>query len=187
MNQWRGARWLSGRVSDSGARGRGFEAYRRHVVSLSKALYSPKVLVNYPGSGGSVPTWLKKLLTGTLSLNTNKQTNQWNPAIVGANCAGPDQTASTQFIPFMLCLLDTLFDIELQLIKLLLLSQVFVGKIPKDVFEDELIPLIENCGRIWDLRLMMDPMTGFNRGYCFVTFCDKDGAQEAVKQVLHWL
>ena len=40
---------------DSGARGRGFETYRRRVVSLSKTLYSPKVLVNYPGSGGSVP------------------------------------------------------------------------------------------------------------------------------------
>ena len=52
----RGARWLSGRVSDSGARGRGFETYRRRVVSLSKTLYSPKVLVNYPGSDGSVPT-----------------------------------------------------------------------------------------------------------------------------------
>ena len=46
----RGARWLSGRVSDSGARGPGFETYRRRVVSLSKTLYSPKVLVNYPGS-----------------------------------------------------------------------------------------------------------------------------------------
>ena len=36
-----GARWLSGRVSDSGARGRGFETYPRRVVSLSKTLYSP--------------------------------------------------------------------------------------------------------------------------------------------------
>ena len=51
-----GAQWLSGRVSDSGARGLGFETYRRRGVSLSKTLYSPKVLVNYPGSGGSVPT-----------------------------------------------------------------------------------------------------------------------------------
>ena len=51
-----GARWLSGRVSDSGSRGLGFETYLRRVVSLSKTLYSPKVLVNYPGSGGSVPT-----------------------------------------------------------------------------------------------------------------------------------
>ena len=52
----RGARWFSGRVSDSGARGRGFETYRRRVVFLSKTLYSSKVLVNYPGSSGSVPT-----------------------------------------------------------------------------------------------------------------------------------
>ena len=59
----RGARWLSGRVSDSGARGRGFETYRR-VVSLSKTLYSTKVLVNYPGSGGSIPTWLKNCWLG---------------------------------------------------------------------------------------------------------------------------
>ena len=60
----RGARWLSGRVSDSGARGPGFETYLRRVVSLSKTLYSPKVLVNYPGSDGSVPTWLKNCWLG---------------------------------------------------------------------------------------------------------------------------
>ena len=62
---------------------------------------------------------------------------------------------------------------------------MFCGKIPKDVFEDQLIPIFEKCGRIWDLRLMMDPLTGLNRGYCFVTFVDKSGAQEAVKQVSH--
>ena len=60
---------------------------------------------------------------------------------------------------------------------------MFCGKIPKDVFEDELIPLFEKCGVIWDLRLMMDPITGLNRGYAFVTFTDKSSAQEAVKQV----
>ena len=64
INITRGARWRSGRVSDSGARGRGFETYRRRVVSLSKTLYSPKVLVNYPGSYGSVPTWLKNCWLG---------------------------------------------------------------------------------------------------------------------------
>ena len=42
----RGVRWLSGRASDSGARGRrGFDTYLRRAVSLSKTLYSPKVLV----------------------------------------------------------------------------------------------------------------------------------------------
>ena len=40
--KFRGARRLSGRVSDSGARGRGFVTYRRRVMSLSKTLYSPK-------------------------------------------------------------------------------------------------------------------------------------------------
>ena len=60
-------------MSDSGARGRGFDTYRRRVVSLSKTLYSPKVLVNYPGSGGSVQTWLKNCLLGRkASTQTNK-------------------------------------------------------------------------------------------------------------------
>jgi len=61
--------------------------------------------------------------------------------------------------------------------------EVFCGKIPKEVFEDELIPLFEKCGTIWDLRLMMDPMTGLNRGFCFTTFTDISGAKEAVSQL----
>lgn len=61
--------------------------------------------------------------------------------------------------------------------------QVFCGKIPRDVYEDELIPLFEKCGTIWDLRLMMDPLTNLNRGYAFVTFTTTEAAQEAVNQV----
>uniref|UniRef100_A0A8C5GM57 Heterogeneous nuclear ribonucleoprotein Q n=1 Tax=Gouania willdenowi TaxID=441366 RepID=A0A8C5GM57_GOUWI len=60
-------------------------------------------------------------------------------------------------------------------------TEIFVGKIPRDLFEDELIPLFEKAGPIWDLRLMMDPLSGLNRGYAFVTFCTKEAAQQAVK------
>lgn len=51
------------------------------------------------------------------------------------------------------------------------------------MYEDELIPLFEKCGVIWDLRLMMDPMTGTNRGYAFVTFTTRDAAYNAVREV----
>ncbi|XP_039305794.1 heterogeneous nuclear ribonucleoprotein R isoform X9 [Solenopsis invicta] len=61
--------------------------------------------------------------------------------------------------------------------------EVFCGKIPKDMYEDELIPLFEKCGKIWDLRLMMDPMSGSNRGYAFITFTNREAAQQAVREV----
>jgi len=61
--------------------------------------------------------------------------------------------------------------------------EIYCGKLPKDLYEDSLIPLFEGIGEIWDLRLMMDPISGRNRGYCFVTFTDKKAAEEAVKQL----
>ena len=67
-----GARWLSGRASDSRARGRGFETYLRRVLSLSKTLFSPKVLVIHR-KRWLRPDMTEKLLTGTLILNTNKK------------------------------------------------------------------------------------------------------------------
>lgn len=54
------------------------------------------------------------------------------------------------------------------------------------MYEDELIPLFEECGTIWDLRLMMDPMTGTNRGYAFITFATRDAASNAVQEVSHF-
>ena len=68
-----GAPWLSGRASDSGAGSRGFETYLCLVVSLIKSLYSLKALV-IPRKRWLRPDMTEKLLTGTLSLNTNKQT-----------------------------------------------------------------------------------------------------------------
>ena len=30
--------------------------------------------------------------------------------------------------------------------------EVYCGNIPNNLYEDELIPLFEKCGKIWDLR-----------------------------------
>jgi len=61
--------------------------------------------------------------------------------------------------------------------------QVFIGKIPRNVYEDELVPMLEKAGTIWDFRLMMDPLSGQNRGYGFASFTTKEAAQECVKQM----
>lgn len=47
--------------------------------------------------------------------------------------------------------------------------EVFVGKIPRDMYEDELVPLFDKAGKIYEFRLMME-FSGANRGYAFVTY-----------------
>ncbi|RCN41217.1 hypothetical protein ANCCAN_12855 [Ancylostoma caninum] len=61
-------------------------------------------------------------------------------------------------------------------------SIIYVGHIPHELFEDSIVPLFEQCGKIWDLCLMMDSMSGKNRGYAFLTFCEKSYAAEAAKK-----
>lgn len=60
--------------------------------------------------------------------------------------------------------------------------EIFVGKIPRDCFEDELVPVFEKIGKLYELRLMMD-FSGSNRGYAFVQFTNRIDAQRAVKEL----
>lgn len=60
--------------------------------------------------------------------------------------------------------------------------EVFVGKLPRDCFEDELVPLFEKCGRVYELRLMMD-FNGYNRGYAFVMYTNREDAKKAVRDL----
>ena len=62
-------------------------------------------------------------------------------------------------------------------------SEVFVGKIPRDCFEDELVPVFERVGKIYEVRLMMDLYSESNRGYAFVVFSAPSEAKECVKQL----
>ncbi|XP_041948395.1 RNA-binding protein 47 isoform X3 [Alosa alosa] len=60
--------------------------------------------------------------------------------------------------------------------------EIFVGKIPRDVYEDELVPVFESVGRIYEMRLMMD-FDGKNRGYAFVMYTQKHEAKRAVREL----
>lgn len=35
-------------------------------------------------------------------------------------------------------------------------SEVFVGRLPRDLLEDELVPVFERIGKIYQVRIMMD-------------------------------
>jgi RNA recognition motif-containing protein len=61
-------------------------------------------------------------------------------------------------------------------------SEIFVGKIPRNCFEDELVPVFEKIGVIYELRLMMD-FSGSNRGYGFVMYSSPETADLAVKKL----
>ncbi|XP_069134051.1 APOBEC1 complementation factor-like isoform X1 [Argopecten irradians] len=60
--------------------------------------------------------------------------------------------------------------------------EVFVGKIPRDCYEDELVPVFEKIGKIYELRLMMD-FSGSNRGYAFVMYTNRNDAQKCVREM----
>ena len=47
--------------------------------------------------------------------------------------------------------------------------EVYVTRIPRDCFEQELLPVFSRAGEIYEMRLMMDH-NGLNRGYAYVKF-----------------
>lgn len=60
-------------------------------------------------------------------------------------------------------------------------SQIFVGKLPRDAFEDELIPLLTEYGSIYEFRLMFDSSQARNKGYGFCHYTTKEASDKAVK------
>jgi Q family heterogeneous nuclear ribonucleoprotein R len=61
-------------------------------------------------------------------------------------------------------------------------SEVFVGRLPRYIYEDELVPIFEQVGTIYELRLMMD-FSGSNRGFGFVRYTNPCEANRAVKKL----
>jgi len=63
--------------------------------------------------------------------------------------------------------------------------EVYVGNLPQNMYEDTLVPMFEQYGTIYEMRLKMDPSTGMGRGFCFVVFSQKQEAIMCVRQ-LKW-
>ncbi|XP_010006592.1 PREDICTED: dead end protein homolog 1 [Chaetura pelagica] len=53
-------------------------------------------------------------------------------------------------------------------------TEVFIGKLPQDVYENVLIPLFQSVGRLYEFRLMMT-FSGLNRGFAYATYGDPRG------------
>lgn len=60
--------------------------------------------------------------------------------------------------------------------------EIFVGKIPRDVFEDELYRIFSAIGPIYELRLMMD-FSGSNRGFAFIQYANRQDSNRAIQMM----
>ncbi|KAL0101778.1 hypothetical protein PUN28_019129 [Cardiocondyla obscurior] len=60
--------------------------------------------------------------------------------------------------------------------------EIFVGRIPKTIFEDTLYPLFKTVGEIFQIRLMVD-MAELTRGYCFIMYTNQENAARAIVQL----
>jgi hypothetical protein len=60
--------------------------------------------------------------------------------------------------------------------------EIFVGRIPKTIFEDTLYPLFNTIGEVFQIRLMVD-MAELTRGYCFIMYTNPLDASRAITQL----
>ncbi|KYM96563.1 PREDICTED: RNA-binding protein 47-like [Cyphomyrmex costatus] len=60
--------------------------------------------------------------------------------------------------------------------------EIFVGRIPKTIYEDTLYPLFKMVGEVFQIRLMVD-MTELTRGYCFIMYTNPEDAARAITQL----
>ncbi|XP_018335419.1 APOBEC1 complementation factor-like isoform X2 [Agrilus planipennis] len=61
-------------------------------------------------------------------------------------------------------------------------SEIFVGRLPRDMFEDNLYPIFSTYGRLYTMRLMLE-FSGVNRGFAFVTYSNPEEAKVAVEKL----
>ncbi|CAL7933108.1 unnamed protein product [Xylocopa violacea] len=60
--------------------------------------------------------------------------------------------------------------------------EIFVGSIPRNYYEPEIVLIFSTVGKIYELRLMME-FSGTNRGYCFIMYTTEEEAARAVREL----
>lgn len=58
---------------------------------------------------------------------------------------------------------------------------IYVGNLPQDLEEDELIEMFEEYGKVKSAKIIRDQITNRSRGYAFVKMDDKDAARQAIE------
>ncbi|XP_019939300.1 dead end protein 1-like [Paralichthys olivaceus] len=58
--------------------------------------------------------------------------------------------------------------------------EVFISQIPRDTYEDLLIPLFSSVGPLWEFRLMMN-FSGQNRGFAYAKYGSQSVAADAIR------
>jgi cleavage stimulation factor subunit 2 len=62
-------------------------------------------------------------------------------------------------------------------------STVYIGLLPFDQTEEQVLEIARSIGPVAELRLVFDPMTGKSRGYGFVRYADHETAALAVRNL----
>ncbi|NXE02223.1 DND1 protein, partial [Chaetorhynchus papuensis] len=58
-------------------------------------------------------------------------------------------------------------------------TEVFIARLPQDIYENTLIPLFESVGKLYEFRLMMT-FSGLNRGFAYARYTSPQDARNAI-------
>ncbi len=58
---------------------------------------------------------------------------------------------------------------------------IYVGNLPEDIYEDELIEMFQEYGPVKSVKIIKDRYTKKSRGYAFVKMDDNDAALKAIE------
>ncbi|XP_072204360.1 dead end protein homolog 1 [Excalfactoria chinensis] len=64
-------------------------------------------------------------------------------------------------------------------------SEVYIARLPRDLYEDTLIPLFQSVGQLYEFRLMLT-FSGLNRGFAYAKYSDQHGAGKAIAALNNW-